>query len=234
MAVALVAGLAAGVLAWVIGEGILAVETADQRFVPGNQGEIAQHDAMIQQARILKATASYAALGAVVGLLLGLAGGWARGSGRASAVAGVSGALVGGVATAAITWLTLPIFLSDVDTLNEGMLAPILMHGLFWAAAGLAGGLAFAVGLGCRPVLIVQAAIGGIVGALLGAAVYDIVGAIVLTTENTAMPLSEGWASRLLARMSVAVLVAVVAASMLDQRRPQPTPITTPSETPGV
>jgi hypothetical protein len=228
MAAALVSGLAAGVLAWVVGEGILAVETADQRFVPGNQGEIARHDDMIQQARLLKATASYTALGAIVGLMLGLAGGWSRGSGRASVAAGVGGALLGGVATAAITWAALPIFLKDVDTLNEGMLAPILMHGLFWAASGLAGGLALAIGLGCRPAMIVQAGIGGIIGALLGAAVYDIVGAIVLTTENTAMPLSEGWASRLLARMSVAVLVAVVAASMLDQRRPQPTPPAAP------
>ena len=223
MGAAVVAGLVAGALAWLGGEGVVAIETADQSFVPANQGQIGQHDAMILEATIMKASASFAVLGASIGLVMGVAGGLLRGMPKAAAGAGLGGAVLGGTMIATVSMVALPRFLEDTEQLEQGMLEPILMHGLLWSTAGLAGGIAFAVGLGCRPTTVAQAAIGGVIGAVLGAAIYDIVGAVLWATDKTGMPLSESWYSRLLSRMCVSVAVAITSAALIDQRRP-PTP----------
>ncbi|WP_169977127.1 hypothetical protein [Tautonia rosea] len=231
VSVALAAGLVAGLLAWLGGEAIVALKTADQTFVPANQGQIAQHDALIQQATIFKSTASFAILGAAVGLAMGIAGGWLRHSSSSSLTTGIAAAILGALVTAGVAWVSLPMFLKDTEQLGESMLAPILMHGLLWAPVGLVGGLAFAIGLGRPPAMLLQGAIAGVIGAVFGATIYDIVGALVLTSENTAMPLSEGWGSRLLARMCVAVLVGLITAAVLDPRSnatSRATPIPTP------
>ncbi|WP_145269194.1 hypothetical protein [Tautonia plasticadhaerens] len=80
-----------------------------------------------------------------------------------------------------------------------------------WLPAGLCGGLALGLGLdGWRRGL--RTALGGVLGAAAAVAAYEIVAALAFPTAKTAHPVSIAVGARLLAYLSVALLVSVVAA----------------------
>ena len=88
-----------------------------------------------------------------------------------------------------------------------------MVHVGIWAAVGAAGGMAFGIGVGGRD-RILRAAVGGLVGAALGAVAFELIGAVFFPMAETPKPVSESMVTRLLARLLVAVPAAGFAAVM--------------------
>jgi len=63
--------------------------------------------------------------------------------------------------------------------------------------------------------------LGGLVGGLLGAVVYEMLGAFAFPMAATTKPISETWGTRLIARLSVAILAAVGDAWGVNESRPR-------------
>jgi hypothetical protein len=171
-----------------------------------------------QEARWKNGAVAYAVLGGVLGLTLGCAGGVARRSTGSAIVAGLCGSMTGTALGAGISWLVLPQFFDWNRRLgNEepSLLIGLVLHGAVWAAIGAAGGMAFGLGLGERRKLP-HAVAGGLIGAIVGTAVYEVIGAALFPLDGTALPVSDTWKSRLLARLAVACGTTLVAALFLS------------------
>jgi hypothetical protein len=226
---ALAAGVLAGVLAWAIGERVQGT------FVPPSTAtnmagqtirRISFQDQAVADTK--NATLAFAALGGVLGLVLGAAGGIVRKS-FSGAVAGVvSGFVLGCGFTAGATWGLLPFYFRALEFSQEAMshelLLPLLIHCGIWAAAGLAGGVGLAIGAGASWIRLCNSALGGLVGAALGAVVYELVGALVLPGDRTSEPVATTWQGRFLARFLVAVFAAGLAAVVMSAERKPPVP----------
>ena len=70
--------------------------------------------------------------------------------------------------------------------------------------------------------------LGGLVGGLLGAVVYEMIGAFVFPMDKTTQPISETWGTRLIARLAVAIFAAAGAAWGASESRPRPSPTRRP------
>ena len=81
---------------------------------------------------------------------------------------------------------------------------------LIWFLLGAAAGLAFGVGLGTGHRL--RSLFYGLVGAVAGAALYEVLGAAIDPMALTSAPISKTWTSRLLARLLVAACVGLMLA----------------------
>jgi len=120
----------------------------------------------------------------------------------------------------------LPFYFRALDKaqeeLSRDLTLPLLIHGGIWAACGLAGGMAFAIGLGAGGSRLIKGAVGGLIGALLGAALYEMIGATAFPHDLTTSPLATIWIPRLLARLLVATLSGLLAAVVINTaaRRP--------------
>jgi len=163
--------------------------------------------------------------GAIVGLALGLAGGLARRSARAGAVAAFLGLVLGAVAGAGSALAAVPLA-TDVRNRDPGnisveMASSLLVHGLPWAAVGAVGGLAFGIGLGGR-VRAGRGLLGGLLGAVAGVFLYEVIAALGLPATKTVDPIATSWGIRLLAQClavsSVAVGIAVLVPNRGDGR----------------
>jgi hypothetical protein len=185
-AIALTAGLLAGLLAWGIGEAMLVPEAGYE-----NKKENIHLQADV--AGIRNATISFGALGAALGLSLGIAGGLIGRSFPRAILAGLAGLLVGGGACAGLA--------------NRDITYALIVHAGAWVGAGAAAGLAFAIGLGKWRDLP-RAALAAAGAALIATVIYEFGGGILFPDALTERPVSQSWASRLLARLIVAVLVA--------------------------
>jgi hypothetical protein len=225
-ALALMAGSIAGFSAWLIGEAIhrrfgtpeLVVTAAQSGgFVSGP--EIQKRLMARTAARTLEATLTIGSLGAALGLALGLAGGSAGGSMRAALRAAIVGSILGGVAGAAATRVMLPIYLMVLNPDTNDLIVGIMIHVAISSAIGVVGGAAFALGLGDQS-RAVRAVVGGMLGAVAGVLVYELVGAVAFPLEKTSDPISATWATRLFARLAVTTLAsACVAIAVLDQAK---------------
>jgi hypothetical protein len=161
------------------------------------------------------AALAFAALGATLGAALGAAGGLAWGSGRSAVRAGLIGLVVGAAAPAAPSLVVLPLYNAyeqrHQEEASRDLTYPLLIHLGIWSAAGAAGGLALALGLGARG-RVAGCVLGGLAGAALGAATYEFLGAAMFPAARTARFVSETWPTRLMARMLVSVLATAGAA----------------------
>jgi hypothetical protein len=212
LVIAFLAGLAAGLLAWLGGEAVHGwFAPPDELLHSANivrSPELAREKTI---ALIKNATLAFGLLGAVLGLVLGLAGGVARRSPRAGAMAAAIGLVAGGAAGAGMARVLVPIAAADLVSVSESLVFAMLIHGGIWSAIGAAAGLAYGIGRGGRAAAL-PGALGGLVGALLGTMVYDLAGAVIAPLAETGAPLSATWATRLLARVAVSVLAALGAA----------------------
>jgi hypothetical protein len=213
-ALALTAGVIAGFASWLIGE------TFRGRFNPpvaaasGPRASAEMKARFVgeaQAAATLEASFAFGALGAVLGLTLGLAGGFARGSARAAWIAAIVGPILGGAAGAGISRALLPIYFRILDPDHGDLILAILIQGGIWPVIGAAGGAAFGIGLGDRG-RAVRASLGGLLGALAGVLVYEMVGAVVFPLEGTSSPLSATWGTRLFARLALTTSASAGAA----------------------
>ena len=198
-ALALAAGLLAGVIAWAVGEATLVPEAAYEN--KKEHVHVAHSVAGIRNGII-----SFGALGAATGLALGLAGGLIGRSALRAIAAGATGLLLGGGVGVALSQLILPIYYNH-STSGE-LTYSLMVHGGIWTAVGAVAGLAFGIGLGGWRAAL-GAMLGGACAALLAAVIYEFAGGILFPLALTDRPISQTWQSRLLARLLVAGLTAV-------------------------
>jgi len=197
-ALALAAGLVAGVVAWAIGEATLVPEAGFQ-----NKKEKITVEPSV--AGIRNSSISFGALGAALGLGLGMAGGLIRRSVPRAVMAGATGLLLGGGAGVALSRLILPVYYEH--SRGGDITYSLMAHAGIWAGAAAAAGLAFAIGLaGWRGVL--RGMVGGAAAALFATVIYEFAGGILFPLALTDRPISQTWESRLVARLLVTVLVA--------------------------
>src|SRR5262249_27514140 len=118
----------------------------------------------------------------------------------------------------AASWVLLPVFYRNEDPISGDLILPLLTQGAVWTVVGAAGGLALGLGLGGhgRPL---RAALGGLLGAALGAIIYEAVSAVGFPNDEPAQPVSKAWVTRLLVRVLVAVLAAAGAALAAESGR---------------
>ncbi len=162
----------------------------------------------------------------------GLAGGLARGSARAGAAAGLAGAVLGAALALGASLALQPVYYHHIqlDQVDQSLTVPMLVHGGIWGTAGLAGGLAFALGLRGRTSSLARAAVGGLVGEVLAAFLFEVTAAMAFPKAATTRPLSLTSESRLMAKMMASLLPAAGVAALLARRGravtsgPEPTP----------
>lgn len=163
------------------------------------------------------ATLGYGALGLALGLGLGLAGGLARGLGGVRGIRpALIGALLGLGPVLAAAAVVLPIYnhalSKDSEEMSRDLLLPFLVHGSVWAAAGLGAGAALGLGLGLDRRGVTQPAMGGLLGGLIGAIAYEVIGATVFPNGGASEPQAYTAAPRILACFLVALPAAALAA----------------------
>ncbi|MBX6313888.1 MAG: hypothetical protein IRY99_13375, partial [Isosphaeraceae bacterium] len=216
------AGILAGLLAWLGGELFQGAfdPTLDLSETLSGQTRVKMDIAMTQTSVV-----AYGILGGTVGLALGLTGGLARGSSRAARRGAVSGLVVGAAATSLLALVLVPIHNWQYDPDTQDLLLPLAVHGGIWAAAGLGGGLGFAIGSGGRGQMIARSILGGIIGTLLGTVVYELIGAALFPLSNTVEPIPSGWGARLLVALTVAVGAAAGLAVGLEVPREKVAPV---------
>jgi hypothetical protein len=207
LGMALVAGLLAGVAAWLVGETIL--EAYRDILTPKVKREMdAEVVRQFARAHLTSGLGTFAGLGAILGLSLGMAGGLARRSASAGAKAALVGCVVGSIAGFSVSLLVLPNFFKNYDPQSHDLLLPLLTLGSICASVGAAGGLAFGIGLGGRDRWM-KSLLGGLVGAALATVVYELIGAIAFPADKTELPISQTHATRVMLHVLVAALTAV-------------------------
>ena len=163
--------------------------------------------------------------GATVGLALGLAGGLARHSVRAGIMAAVLGLVLGTAAGAGAALAAVPLASQvrerDPGNMSVEMFSSLLVHGVPWAAVFAVGGLAFGIGLGGRD-RAGRGLVVGLLGALAGAFLFEIIGALALPDSKMSEPIAATWAVRLLAQcfaiMPPAAGIAALVSYPADRR----------------
>jgi hypothetical protein len=213
-ALALTAGLAAGFGSWLIGEAY------HGRFDPpppppssgfSSREKVNAQFAARQAGQVSETTLAFGALGAVLGFALGLAGGSARGSAGAALIAAFVGSILGGTVATALTRVLLPIYFQYLNPDTNDLLMAALFQGAICSAIGALGGTAFGIGLGDWR-RAVNTLLGGLLGAMAGVLVYEIVGAIAFPGDGVTNPLSNTSGTRLFARLAVTILASAGAA----------------------
>ncbi len=213
-ALCLAAGLIAGLASWVVGE-VLHERVQPPPLITTGVPSVEDEQAYaleVKAATTLEASLAFGSLGAALGLALGAAGGAARRSVRAASTAAAFGAVLGAAVGAAMPRLLLPIYFRFYAPNRDDLILAILIQAGICSLIGAFGGVAFGVGLGDRG-RVARAIVGGLLGAIAGVLVYEMAGALAFPLDETTKPISASWGSRLLARLSVAVLTSAGAAS---------------------
>jgi hypothetical protein len=230
-AFALAAGLIAGFASWPIGD-VIHARYAPPEFInmASSSGgfistaEVQKLTRAKQARQVLEAALFFGASGAILGAAFGLAGCYAGRPAGSARNALLFGALVGAASGAAAAAASLPVYLRFLNTDTNDLAMGFMFQALTAAAMGAAAGASFAVGLGDRG-RIIPAIVGGLMGAVAGVLVYEAAGALAFPLDKTSSPISATTLTRLLGRLSVAVLAAAgVAMGVLDKRKPKPTP----------
>ncbi len=199
---ALVAGVTAGMAAWLGGEAIHGAFNPVETYELLASGQM---DRLNNAARNREATLAFGMLGGALGLALGLAGGLARRSARAAAIAAAVGLPLGVAVGVVPALVLLPIADANREKLTDGLILPLLIHAGLWSAIGAAGGWALGNGAGGP---VARAVLGGLLGAVVATVIYELVGALAFPLAQTGRPLAATWGTRLLARLAVATLTA--------------------------
>jgi hypothetical protein len=212
-AIALGAGVAAGLIAWLAGElthgffrprlykvEVMGLGTTMQ---PSRESQFA--------ADLRNAALAFAILGCATGLAMGLAGGLAGGSAARGVVVGLAAQAAGGLVGALAAAALVPFFYRRLVPDSNDLLTPILLHGGIWMAIGAVGGLAFALGLNSRRRLA-NALGAACIGAFLAAVLFHLLSGSLFPDSGSTEPVASSSGVRLLALLLVTTLVAVGAA----------------------
>jgi hypothetical protein len=228
MAAAVVSGLAT----WLIHERTATVFAPPPRLVRV-RGQVMNRPSFESRvaAELRNAAVAFGVFGAGFALAMGLAGGFWRGGPRAALSAGASGLLLGGAAGGAASVAVLPVYYHRLDVAHEALshdlILPFFVHAGIWSSVGATAGFAFGLGLQSGGRLAAVAA-RGLLGGLLGAAIYEVVAALVFPVGRTTEPLSGAWAPRLVGWLTVSIVsaacfVPAALSSGREARPPDPT-----------
>jgi hypothetical protein len=206
---ALALGLLAGVASWALEEvsrGFINPQPLSREVFPGEATRI-----LVASAHMRSGLMAFGLQGGLLGLALGVAGGMARRSVGKALAGGITGAIIGTSAACAASSLLVPMFDRHYNPMVDDMVMSLLVHGGLWMTVGAAAGLAMGVGLGggARAWRMLG---GGVLGAICGTMLYDVVVGIVLPLDKTAQPLPGTRRARLIARVTIALFVAAGAA----------------------
>jgi hypothetical protein len=217
----LAAGLLAGVASWAAGEvgRVYVNPTPLSREVFPEAGTAR----LLASASVASGMLTYGLQGAILGLMLGLAGGLARRSPAAAVGAVVLGVGAAGSAGALAARVLIPVFFRNVDDQAADLTLPLLVHGGLWCPIGAAAGLALGFGRGGW-VCGARAALGGLLGAVVGTMVYEAGGALLFPLAKTVLPIPLSVGARGLAHLAVAAPVALCAAVASQAPNPRPGP----------
>jgi hypothetical protein len=105
------------------------------------------------------------------------------------------------------------------------------MHEILWGPLGAIAGLAFGIGLG--PGYRLRSLLYALVGACMGTALYEVIGAALDPLALTSDPVSKTLRTRLLARMLVALAVGMAIALSVRSSRPIRENVVTPNPAPS-
>ncbi|MDG3007672.1 hypothetical protein [Paludisphaera mucosa] len=211
----------AGFAAWGCGE------MTNGFFRPSEESSARRFDfgALNRELRIAgtrNAAVSYGLLGGLLGLALGLSAAPWKGPAARSLGPGLLGLIAGAAGGVAGSYLVIPIHFEYKDPSGTDMLQSARAHGVIWGLAGLGAGLA--VGLSGphpgRPIAV-RSALGGLIGALLGTVVYELVGGLAFPLDRTTDAVAASTSTRLIACISVAIGTAL---GILAFRPPAPAP----------
>lgn len=201
------AGLLAGGLSVLVGEAVM--EFYRSELNPNMKPVPKVEDAgRVGIARVGSVTLTFAAAGGILGATLGLAGGLSRRSLPSGTRAALSGFVVGLVLGAVVAMVVASLYFKHVDPQSEELLIPLAAHVALWSVVGAVGGLACGKGLGGAGRWKVTL-MGGIVGAVAGSVVSEIVGALLFPSARTQLPVPETAIARGMAQMIVASLLAI-------------------------
>jgi len=213
-AIALSAGLAAGIGSWLAGE--LAHGAFKPRLfaieVMGGLSSRQPSRESQNAADSKNATVVFAILGGVTGLTMGFAGGLAGRSGSRGLKVGVGALVIGGLVGALASLALVPLFFRGFVPDRSDLLAPVMIHGSIWVAVGAVGGLAFAIGMRCWGRLA-DAIAGACFGALLATIFFHASAAGLFPDSGSTEPVASTSIVRLLAMGLISVLVAIGAAA---------------------
>ena len=208
-AIALTFGLTAGLFAWGAEEATYGLFRPQLFPVVILRMPSLQPNRESQNAADIKnATLAFAFLGCLTGLAMGFAGGVAGRSPVRGMVVGVAAMLLGGLIAAGTSLVLLPAFFRQLVPDPSDLLTPIMIHGGIWGAIGALGGLAFAIGMG-RGRRVVDAIIGACFGTLLATIVFHFSGEMLFPNSRSFDALATLPIVRLMAMVSVSVLLAV-------------------------
>lgn len=169
----------------------------------------------INRVIVQNASLAHGLQGALLGLTLGIAGGLARRPPRVSVVPSLVGLATGGVLGAATSYGVFTAFHTLTDANSSELIPSLLAHGGLAALVGASGGLAFGLaseGWGRAG----RCAIGGMAGAVLGAVLFEVVGAVVFPVAKTGDPIAAEGSARLLWHALVNLLAALGAAAVAE------------------
>jgi hypothetical protein len=209
----LVIGLAllSGIAAWQVGEHTLDY-SKPSRAAAENHRDPSGLNAEMPQVKAVNGALTFGVFGGLLGLALGLAGGFSRRPVSWAVTGAVAGLILGTAAGALPSLVVMPWQWRhrNDDPFNAELLTPFLLHLALWSASGLAAGLAFGIGTsGFRLSRLVEAGFAGLVGAMFGTFVFEILGALMFPMAGTANPFSITAGSRLLARLCIALCVGL-------------------------
>lgn len=217
--------LLAGLVAFGLGE-LPAAQFQPQTSPMRTQGGIVMAVSPDEEARVDRLNAALAA--AVLGGLLGLALGVAAGLVRRAPLPGLASGFLGGVLGAALGFaaasVLLPIYFHKLahepEQLLNDLLTPVLVRSGTWAAIGAAAGLALGVGLD-RWHRLASCITSGLVGGVIGAFLYEVVGALLFASAKTSQPIANRWPPRLVGYLLAATFIALLAGwGAAPSRRP--------------
>ncbi|MDR3637916.1 MAG: hypothetical protein P4L84_29190 [Isosphaeraceae bacterium] len=209
--IVLAAGFVGSILSWTAGEGVVDQFKPRRAAEATNTMAVQFESAELDRTAVKNAALAYGIQGAALGLVLGIGGAASGGSIRSALFAGSAGLILGGATAAGAAFGAFTAYFQIVGGGQADLLPSILAHAGAWGPAGLVGGLALGLGLGKRDRLA-KAVGGGILGAVAGAVLYDIVGSIAFPLNGTGEPLATAWPARLLAHGTVGLLAAIGAA----------------------
>jgi hypothetical protein len=214
-----VAALAAGSIAWGVGERM------HNYYGPSQEASRARFDfsALNREqgaADRKNAAIAFGTFGGLLGLLLGVCGGLTRRSASAALVAGLTGLLVGAIAGAMAGYTITPVFRRYYSDENPSLLLPLLVRSAVCAFVGLSAGLA--LGLGRRgPGGIPRGLLGGLIGSALGITAFELMIAFLFPMERNDKLIPTSMIMRLLFYVCVAI-VAGAGSLVLERSQTRP------------
>ncbi len=199
----------AAVLSWFVGETrLLEVVPKRERFQAVGKTVEGIPPSSRERAKVVTTARLQVVVGVLLGASLGFLGGSLRRSPRAAFLGAGLGFGLGAIGGGAIPYWGLPSARRVAESLALGSFTPLLLRGIVWSAIGGSAGLALGVGLGGTSRSI-RSLVGGVLGGMLAAATYELLGALLYPLEPTDQ-LTPGVPS---ARFLAVLLVSTFAAS---------------------